>query len=76
MSIQQAVARPTFEPLPETITSPRAKLVYFYLTATGEATVDEIQETLGMQKIALLSVLKSLGKEGLVKRDENTYTCA
>ena len=76
MSVQQAVAKPTFEPLPENLTSPRAKLVYFFLKTAGSATVDEIQGTLDMQKIALLSVLKSLSKDGLVERDGNEYVCA
>ncbi|MCT9095312.1 TrmB family transcriptional regulator [Haloarchaeobius sp. HME9146] len=76
MSIQQAVVKPTFEPLPETLTSPRAKLVYFFLETAGSATVDEIQNTLGMKKIALLSVLKSLSKDGHVERDGDEYVCA
>ncbi|WP_435334767.1 TrmB family transcriptional regulator [Haloarchaeobius sp. TZWWS8] len=76
MSIQQSVTKSAFEPLPETITSPRAKLVYFFLSVADEATVDEIQDSLGMQKLALLSVLKSLAKEGYISKNGNTYSTA
>ncbi|WP_435344275.1 MarR family transcriptional regulator [Haloarchaeobius sp. HRN-SO-5] len=76
MSTQQAVARPAIEPLPERLSSPSAKLVYFYLDATGSATLDELQTTLRLQKISLLSVLRSLDDDGLVDRDGDTYVAS
>ncbi|WP_255168976.1 MarR family transcriptional regulator [Natrononativus amylolyticus] len=61
------------EPLPETITSPRAKLVYLYLEAADGATVDELNQVLAMKKIAILSVLGSLSTDGLVEKDDGEY---
>ncbi len=58
--------RPT---LPETISSPNAKLVYFYVDVRGEATVSDLQSDLGLPKMSLFSVLNSLAGEGLVERD-------
>jgi len=58
--------RPT---LPETISSPNAKLVYFYVDVRGETTVAELQSDLGLPKMSLFSVLNSLDGGGHVDRD-------
>jgi len=55
--------------LPETISSPNAKLVYFYVDVQGEATVSDLQSDLGLPKMSLFSVLDSLDGEDLVERD-------
>lgn len=60
--------------LPDGIDSPRAKLVYLYLaTAGGGATVAEAREELGLPKLTLLQVLKSLRERGFVAREGNSY---
>ena len=59
--------------LPPELHSPRAKLVYLYLTTSGDATVSEMGESLGMKKLSLYSILKTLRKEGMVVCEGDTY---
>ncbi|WP_144796700.1 helix-turn-helix domain-containing protein [Halorubrum depositum] len=59
--------------LPPELQSPRAKLVYLYLTTNGDATVSEMGDSLGMKKISLYSILKTLKREGMVDSDGDTY---
>lgn len=70
-----APARPTHTMPPE-LQSPRAKLVYLYLTTNDGATVGEMSDFLGMKKIALYGVLKTLRKRGMIAREDGTYTLA
>ncbi|SNR54725.1 Sugar-specific transcriptional regulator TrmB [Halorubrum vacuolatum] len=65
---------PATRPLPPELQSPRAKLVYLYLTTNGEATVGELADDLGMKKIALYGVLKTLRQQNLVDAEKETYT--
>lgn len=62
--------------LPTEIESPGSKLVYLYLHTAGEATIDELQSSLGMKQLALFPVLDTLSSEGLVAREGETYTVA
>ncbi|WP_224268660.1 TrmB family transcriptional regulator [Haloprofundus salinisoli] len=55
--------------VPDTLRSPRAKLVYLYLSTHGDASVSELQESLAMTKLTLYSILRTLQGEGLVGRD-------
>ncbi|WP_114577022.1 MarR family transcriptional regulator [Saliphagus sp. LR7] len=71
--IQQQLEAETIAPLPETLTSPEAKLVYLYVDAAGGATVDDLNETLAMQKMSILSVLNSLSGEKLVEKSGSRY---
>lgn len=59
--------------LPPELQSPRAKLVYLYLTTNGDATVSEMGDSLGMKKLSLYSILKTLRKEGMIDCDGDTY---
>ncbi|ARS89257.1 MarR family transcriptional regulator [Natrarchaeobaculum aegyptiacum] len=59
--------------LPTTVTSPRGKLVYLYLEASGGATVADLNDTLAMNKLAVLSVLESLTSQGLVEKTGTEY---
>jgi DNA-binding IclR family transcriptional regulator len=59
--------------LPPELQSPRAKLVYLYLTTNGDATVSEMGDSLGMKKLSLYSILKTLRKEDMVACDGDTY---
>lgn len=61
------------EPLPEEITSANAKLVYLYIDAAGPATVEDLNRTLSMKKIGILSVLNSLERRGLVEEFPDGY---
>jgi DNA-binding IclR family transcriptional regulator len=47
--------------------------VYLYLTTNGDATVSEMGESLGMKKLSLYSILKTLRNEGLVDCDGDCY---
>lgn len=73
MSIQQSVQVANPEPLPEELASPRSKLVYLYLDVAGTATIDDLQASLDMRKIDLLSVLSSLTSDDHVELDDGTY---
>jgi len=64
---------PAAPALPSELQSPRAKLVYLYLTTNGDATVSEMGESLGMNKLSLYSILKTLRKEGMVACEGDTY---
>ncbi|WIV68583.1 MarR family transcriptional regulator [Natrialbaceae archaeon AArc-T1-2] len=71
MMEQQATTR--IDPVPEELASPRAKLVYLYLDAAGGATVDDLNQTLAMKKIAILSVLNELASNDLVEKNGDEY---
>jgi len=62
--------------VPTDLSSPRAKLVYLYLSTHGEATIADLQADLGMKKIALYGVLRSLREEGIVDRETDRYVLA
>lgn len=74
--MKQKLATPKINPLPDDLSSPQAKLVYLYLEATGGATLDDLNETLAMKKIAILSVLNSLTSRGLVDTDGSHYVAS
>lgn len=59
--------------LPSELDSAQAKLVYLYLSASGDATVEELQGDLEMSKLALYSVLRTLRSRGLVQRETGRY---
>jgi len=62
--------------LPGELQSPRAKLVYLFLSMNGTVTISELQESLDMKKISLYSVLKCLEKEDLISKDGDKYALA
>jgi len=72
--IESESAHATVPALPPELQSPRAKLVYLYLTTNGDATVSEMGESLGMKKLSLYSILRTLRKEGMVACEGDTYT--
>lgn len=59
--------------MPSDLGSPRAKLVYLYLSTNGSATITELQQALGMTKLALYGVVKSLRSKGFVDRTADEY---
>ena len=62
--------------LPGELQSPRAKLVYLFLSMNGTVTISELQESLDMKKISLYSVLKCLEKEDLIAKNGDSYALA
>lgn len=62
--------------VPPELSSPRAKLVYLYLATHGTAELDELQDGLGLKKITLYSVLKTLTERGFVGRSGERYALA
>lgn len=62
--------------LPPELTSPQAKLVYLFLEATGGATLADLNGTLAMNKMAVLSILECLSSQGLVEKAGSTYVVA
>lgn len=59
--------------VPNELASPKAKLVYLALAVSGEATVSDLQELLGLSKLTLLPILTSLVADDLARRTENGY---
>jgi DNA-binding IscR family transcriptional regulator len=59
--------------LPASLTSPRAKLVYLYVATHGEASLDELSDDLGMQKLTLYSVIETLRSRGLLRGRDGGY---
>jgi DNA-binding IclR family transcriptional regulator len=68
------VHRPTTRDraLPTELESPRAKLVYLYLR-TATASLDDLQSDLGLKKITLYSILRTLRERDLVEKRDGTF---
>lgn len=73
MSVSQHAPPRSVVPIPDDIDSPRAKLVYLYLSVDGEQSLSDLRSDLGLPKITLLSVLGSLSSEGHVNREDGAY---
>ncbi|PSP54435.1 TrmB family transcriptional regulator [Halobacteriales archaeon QS_1_67_19] len=65
MSVQRPTT-PTRE-LPTELSSPRAKLVYLYLRS-GSGTIDDLQSDLGLKKITLYSILRTLRERDVIEK--------
>ena len=76
MQSQEPRLTERIDPVPESIESAQAKLVYLYLETMGTATADEIGETLTMKKIDVLSVLNTLSSEEYVEKNGDEYAIA
>jgi hypothetical protein len=61
------------ERVPNDLHSASCKLVFLYLAVAGEATVSEMAASLGMQKLALFSILDTLESKGHVEGDGTTF---
>ena len=59
--------------LPRELESPRAKLVYLYLSSRGGATIEALQDGLDLEKITLFSILETLSRRDLIRKDADTY---
>ncbi|WP_049987210.1 TrmB family transcriptional regulator [Halobellus rufus] len=59
--------------IPSELESPRAKLVYLFLSTHGEATLSELETGLDMKKISLYSILSTLCERGLIDQDCERY---
>lgn len=59
--------------LPRELDSPRAKLVYLFLSTRGGATIEMLEEGLHLEKITLFSILETLSRRDLIRKDSNTY---
>ncbi|MFP8954662.1 MarR family transcriptional regulator [Natrialbaceae archaeon A-arb3/5] len=71
--MQQHADTDQLGPLPSELESPQGKLVYLYLEASGSATVSDLNQTLAMNKLAILSVLNSLSSQELVEKNGTEY---
>ncbi|MFB6252531.1 MAG: TrmB family transcriptional regulator [Halobellus sp.] len=59
--------------MPTELESPRAKLVYLFLSTHGEATISELESSLNMKKISLYSILSTLCERELIDQDAERY---
>ncbi|THE66247.1 MarR family transcriptional regulator [Salinadaptatus halalkaliphilus] len=73
MNSQKPRTAPSTDPIPDTLESAQAKLVYLFLDATDGATVDDLEQSLATKKIDILSILQSLRSEGLVEKSGDEY---
>ncbi|SFG36098.1 hypothetical protein SAMN04488063_1800 [Halopelagius inordinatus] len=62
--------------MPADLESPRAKLVYLYLSTQGDASITDLQNGLEMKKLSLYSILGTLRERGLVDQDAERYRIA
>lgn len=69
------LSTPATRELPPELESPRAKLVYLYLLE-GPASVDDLKTDLGLAKITLYGVLRTLRERGVVERCDGRYAAA
>ena len=76
MQSQEPRRTEQLDPVPQSIESAQAKLVFLYLETAGSTTADEIGATLTMKKIDVLSVLQSLSGAGYVEKDDGEYSIA
>ena len=67
---------PQTHSVPSSLQSPRAKLVYLFLSTNGSSTITELQESLNMKKISLYSILKTLQKKDVISKSGEQYTLA
>lgn len=61
--------------LPDAFETSGTKLVYLYLRLENEATIDELQAALGMRKVTLYSLLRTLTATDLIDRSGSKYVC-
>lgn len=73
MSMQEGEPAPV---VPSSVTSPRAKLVYLYLDGAGAATAAEVADELGLGKLAVYGVLRTLRERGVVERLDDQFRLA
>ncbi|RQG92935.1 MarR family transcriptional regulator [Natrarchaeobius halalkaliphilus] len=59
--------------IPTELDSPQGKLVYLYLDATSGATLTDLNRTLAMNKMSILSVLDTLSSDALVEKRGDEY---
>ena len=59
--------------IPDDLTSSQAKLIYLSVLVMEKATVSEIQQLLGLPKLTILPVLRSLAANDHIKRTEDGY---
>lgn len=66
-------ARNTLSRLPDSITSPNAKLVYLYLVQQTRATLDEICTHLNLKKLTTYPILSTLVDKGYLTKNGDEY---
>ncbi|SDX85608.1 hypothetical protein SAMN04487946_103127 [Halobellus clavatus] len=59
--------------MPSELESPRAKLVYLFLSTHGEASISELESSLDMKKMSLYSILSTLRERELIDQDAERY---
>jgi predicted transcriptional regulator len=62
--------------VPDGLSSAETKLVYLYLSVADEATIDDLNDDLGVTKLSLFPALDNLDSRGLVTREGERYRIA
>ena len=58
------------------IQSSSGKLVYLYLATSGETTISELRDALGLSQVRLYPILSTLRDRDLIERREGAYVVA
>lgn len=59
--------------VPTELESPRAKLIYLYVSVRDGATVEQLQADLAIKKGTALSIASTLRKRGFLERTEDGF---
>ncbi|ARS88824.1 MarR family transcriptional regulator [Natrarchaeobaculum aegyptiacum] len=59
--------------VPPALESPRAKLIYLYVSARDGATVEQLQVDLAIKKGTALSIASTLRKRGFLERTDDGF---
>ena len=59
--------------VPSELDSIQSKLVYLFLRVEGKATINELNDSLGMQKLSLYPTLGTLVEQDFIQQDGETY---
>lgn len=73
MTVASQESTHAVQELPSELESARSKLIYLSLRTGGERTVDELQRETGLQKLTVLSILRTLENRGLVDESDARF---
>jgi len=73
MSATERASETTDAVVPPSVASDQAKLVYLYLDRADGATADGVATALALPKLAVLDVLRTLQRRGVVEERDGRY---
>lgn len=73
MSEQSDAVSSTSFRIPDSLASPRSKLIYLYISVSGGASVSELKEALQEPLLTIYKILSTLLERQLIKRDGERF---